>query len=230
MQACSVTGSDVLSEYEGITSPLAALESRLEVVFVPRPYSLEGLSQARIVVPVHDWSMSFALDARGGASLMEITPSARLRWVPSTGYVMGLTSSLDWTSIRGFDDGLALRIGAHAGMTMSDWSLCTGIDGLAEVGHVRGPTFRAGLARAFDSLAVMADVLLPWDRPASLRLAACIKLAATAHARVGLSSVPVTVECAFRFGVTPDSHMLIDVRHVEPLGIRSSLTFAVEIP
>ena len=116
----SVTGRDVLSESEALSSPLAELGDAVEVVAAPRPFSLEGLSQARLVAPLRSASMALALEARGSAALMRIAPSARLRWVPAEGYVMGLASGLEWMSIRGFDDMIAARLDVHAGMTGMD--------------------------------------------------------------------------------------------------------------
>ncbi|MEY3386555.1 MAG: hypothetical protein RIR53_1366 [Bacteroidota bacterium] len=227
---CSVTGCDVLSESEGISSPLAPIGGMIDMVFAPRPFGLDGLSQARIAVPVEQHSMSVAFDARGSLTLRRYAPSARIRWSPMESYVMGLAGTLEWLSIRGFDDVISAVIDAHAGMSMAEWTMCVGIDALVEIGAVRGPTFRAGMSRSLDSHSVMADVRIPWDRSASLRLAALFHPAERVRMRVGLASNPTTIECAVRLGVSPTADLMVDIRHVQPLGMRTALTLSVDVP
>lgn len=226
----SVTGRDVLSESEALSSPLAELGDAVEVVAAPRPFSLEGLSQARLVAPLRSASMALALEARGSAALLRIAPSARLRWVPAEGYVMGLASGLEWMSIRGFDDMIAARLDVHAGMTMAEWTVAAGIDAMIEMGAARGPVFRMGLAAVLDSHAITAELRLPWNRPAALRIAARARLAAGTDVRAGLCSDPVSVDCALRMNVSPGTHLLIDVRSVHPLGLCTTLTLAFAVP
>jgi hypothetical protein len=227
---CSVTGRDVLSESEALSSPLADLGDAVEVVAMPRPFSLEGLSQARLVAPLHLISMAVALDARGSAALMQVAPSARLRWVPAEGYAMGLAAGLDWMSIRGFDDMIAARLDVHAGMTMAEWTVAAGIDGMIEMGAARGPVFRMGLAADLDSHAITAELRLPWNRPASLRIAGRARLVAGADVRLGLCSDPLSIDCALRTGISPSADLLLDIRSVWPLGLRTTLTLAFAVP
>lgn len=226
----SVTGRDVLSESEALSSPLAELGDAVEVVAAPRPFALEGLSQARVVAPLRSLAMSLALEARGSAALMHVAPSARLRWVPAEGYVMGLASGVDWMSIRGFDDVIAARMDVHAGMTMAEWTIAAGIDALIEVGAVRGPVFRMGLAADLDSHAITAELRLPWNGPAALRIAGRARLAAGADVRAGLCSDPVSIDCALRMKISPSAHLLVDVRSMHPLGLCTTLTLAFAVP
>lgn len=226
----SVTGRDVLSESEALSSPLAELGDAVEVVAAPRPFSLEGLSQARVVAPLRSLAMSLALEARGSAALMHVAPSARLRWVPAEGYVMGLASGVDWMLIRGFDDVIAARMDVHAGMTMAEWTIAVGIDALIEMGAARGPAFRMGLAADLDSHAITAELRLPWNRPAALRIAGRARLAAGADVRAGLCSDPVSIDCALRMKISPTAHLLVDVRSMHPLGLCTTLTLAFAVP
>lgn len=226
----SVTGRDVLSESEALSSPLAELGDAVEFVAAPRPFSLEGLSQARLVAPWRSASLALALEARGSAALMHVAPSARLRWVPAEGYVMGLASCVEWMSIRNFDDVIAARMDVHAGMTMAEWTVAAGIDAMIEMGAVRGPTVRLGLAADLDSHAVTAELRMPWNRPVAIRIAGRARLTAGADVRAGLCSDPVSIDCALRTKISPVTHLLIDVRSVFPLGLCTTLTLAFAVP
>lgn len=174
---------------------------------------------------------SLAISAQQTSSISLISPQARYRFVPMDGYAMGLGARLDWMLIRGFENTVGLSADICASMRIVEWTLAMGLDNAIAVAAAgRGPTLRMGLARAIDSADVMMDLVVPWDRPASLRLAVNLLLTKRFRTRVALATDPITIAWAVRCGVSPTADMTVDVRHVDPLGMHTALTIAVRMP
>lgn len=173
---------------------------------------------------------SVAVSTQQTSAITLVSPRMRYRFVPMDGYAMGLGARLDWMLIRGFENTVGVSVDLCASMRIVEWTLAMGLDNAIALAAARGATLRMGLARALDSADVMMDLVIRWDRPASLRLAANLPLAERVRMRVALATDPITIAWAMRCGVSPTVDMTVDVRHVAPLGMHTALTIAVRMP
>ena len=226
----SITARDVFTEYEAMESPLAEIARELDVVVAPRPFGRSGLSEACMAFAVPTLQTSLAVSAVQTSAISLITPRVRYRFVPMDGYAMGLGARLDWMLIRGFENTVGLSADVSALMRIAEWTLAMGLDNAISLSGGRGPTLRMGLARVIDSTDVMMDLVVRWDRPASLRLALNLPLAERLRTRMALASGPITIAWSVRCGVSQTADMTLDIRHVVPLGMYTALTIAVQMP
>lgn len=226
----SLTSRDVLSPWEAMASPLADISREVAVVAVPRPFGLSGLSETCLVLGLPSADMAVALSAVSTSSISILVPQLRLRFVPMEDYMMGLCMRSEWMLIRGFDDAASMSVDASASMCLAGWTLAVGLDRAIELGLARGPTLRMGLARDVDSVGMMMDLTIAWDRPASLRVSSVIDLTGEVPVRVALTTSPITIECAMRMPVSINTELLVDLRHSDPLGMAATLTLLLEIP
>jgi hypothetical protein len=132
--------------------------------------------------------------------------------------------------IRGFDDRASLYIDMSASMRMAEWTLAVGLDRAIDLGEIKGPTLRMGLSHDVDSVAMMVDVVIAWNRPPSLRIASLIDLTPRVPLRLALKTSPITIECAVRIPVATTTDLLVDLRHSDPLGAATTLTFIMDLP
>lgn len=230
LMLASVTSQDVLSPWEAMASPLAEIRADLAVVAAPRPFGLSGLSEGCLVLGLPPARLAVALSARSTSSISMMVPELRYRFEPMDGYGMGLRVRSEWMIISGFDDHASLSIDLSASMRMAEWTLAVGLDRAIDLGQVRGPTLRMGLARDMDTIGMMIDVVIAWNRPASLRIASLIELTPRIPLRLALSTFPITIECALRVPVSTTTKLLMDLRHSDPLGAATALTFIMDIP
>jgi len=226
----SITARDVFTEFEAMGSPLAEIARELDVVVTPRPFGRSGLSEACMALAVPTLQASFALSAVQTSAISLITPRVRYRFVPMDGYVMGLGARLDWMLIRGFENTVGFSADVCASMRIAEWTLAMGLDNAIALAAGRGPMLRMGLARVVDSADVMMDLVLRWDRPASLRLAVNVPLAEGLQTRMALASGPITIAWSVRCRVSQTAEMTFDIRHVDPLGMHTALTIALHLP
>ena len=224
----SVTSQDVLSPWEAMASPLTEINGEFAVVATPRPLGLSGLSEACLVLGLPSARMAGALSAKSTSSISMIAPELRYQFLPMDGYGMGLRVRSEWMIIRGFDDRASLYIDLSASMRMAEWMLAVGLDRAIDLGEVKGPTLRMGLSHDVDSVAMMVDVVIPWNRPASLRIASLIDLTPRVPLRLALTTSPITIECAVRIPVAATTDLLLDLRHSDPIGAATTLTFIMD--
>lgn len=211
-------------------SPLAEMARELDVVIVPRPFGRSGLSEACLALAVPTLQTSLAVSAVQTSAISLITPRARYRFVPMDGYAMGLGARLDWMLIRGFENTVGFSADVSASMRIAEWTIAMGLDNAISLAAGRGPTIRMGLAREIDSADVMMDLVIRWDRPPSLRLAANLPLPERLRTRMALASGPITIAWSVRCGISQTADMTLDIRHVDPLGMHTTLTIAVQMP
>lgn len=226
----SVTSRDVLSPWEAMASPLAEISPEVAVVATPRPFGLGGISEACLVLGLPAAQIAVALSALSTSSISVLAPELRYRFVPVEGYLMGLRMRSEWMLIRSFDDAASMSVDFSASMRMAEWMLAVGLDRAIDLGLVRGPTLRMGLCRDVDSIGMMIDLSITWDRPASLRLASVINLSPDVPVRLALTTSPITIECAMRMPVSSTADLLVDLRHSDPLGMATTLTLVLDLP
>ncbi|MFM8770702.1 MAG: hypothetical protein ACKOE4_01565 [Candidatus Kapaibacterium sp.] len=226
----SVTARDVFTEFEAMASPLAEIASELDVIVTPRPFGRSGLSEACMAFSMPTLQTSLAVSALQTSSISLISPRVRYRFVPMDGYAMGLGARLDWMLVRGFENTISFNADICASMRIVEWTLAMGLENAISLASGRGPILRMGLARTIDSSDVMMDLIVRWDRPASLRLAVNLPLAERFRTRLALATSPVTNAWALRCVVSSTTDVAFDVRHVDPLGMHTALTIAVAMP
>lgn len=226
----SITARDVFTEFEAMASPLAEIDSELDVVVTPRPFGQGGLSEACMAFAMPTLQTSLAVSAVQTSSISLISPRARYRFVPMDGYAMGLGARLDWMLIRGFENTISFSADICASMRITEWTLAMGLENAISLASGRGPILRMGLARTIDSSDMMMDLVIPWNRPASLRLAVNLPLAERFRTRIAVATGPIAIAWAVRCGVSATTDLAFDIRHVDPLGMHTALTIAVAMP